>query len=594
VPLSTTQLRLTGALVALILLVVGVSGWLAERSLRQRELAELGRSLAERAGLVRELAAGTPFTQARTSELDALADRAGRVAQARVTLIAPDGRVLGDSDVSLERIAEVESHAERPEVREALRGGVGQDARRSETVGQELLYLALPLEAGGGVVRLAVPLSEIEAAQAGLRRDLLVAGLVGLAAALALSYLLTRIALRPLAVVRRVVASIAGGDLEPRLPLRWRSELGEISSAINRMAEQLRERLDAATREQERLRAVLNGMVEGVLVVDTAGEIVLANDRLREFYSAWSELHGRRPLEAIRDVELDELLSEAQASREPVFRELRVGRGTERILRVHAVGFPAPAAPRLGTVAVFHEVTELARLEQVRQDFVANASHELRTPLAAIRGFAETLLGSQDLPEADRRSYLEIIDRHARRLTLLVNDLLELSQIERRDAHFEPSEVDVARLAETLIQDSAPRFREKRLEVERTGSGPATAWADPRAVEQILQNLLDNAVKYTDAGGRIAVHVQAEGERLRVRVSDSGIGIPQRDLARIFERFYRVDAARSRALGGTGLGLSIVKHLVQRMGGEISVSSEPGRGSTFSFSLPRPPGKTRD
>jgi two-component system phosphate regulon sensor histidine kinase PhoR len=538
---------------------------------------------------VRELAAGIPFAPERVAELDALADRAGELARARVTLIAPDGRVLGDSDVPAARIAGVESHAGRPEVREALHGRPGQDARHSETVGGDLLYLALPLAGGAGVVRLAVPLVELESARSGLRRDLLLAGLVGIAAALALSYVLTRVALRPLAVVRRVVASIAGGDLEPRLPLRWRAELGEISSAINRMAEQLRERLEAATREQERLRAVLNGMVEGVLVVDTAGEIVLANDRLREFYGAWSELRGRRPLEAIRDADLDELLREARAGREPVFRELRVARGAARILRVHAVGFPGPEAPRLGTVAVFHDVTELARLEQVRQDFVANASHELRTPLAAIRGFAETLLGSQDLPEEARRSYLEIIDRHARRLTALVNDLLELSQIERRDARFEPAEVDVARLAETLIQDSAPRFREKRLEVECRSEGPTTAWADPRAVEQILQNLLDNAVKYTDAGGHIEVSVQAEGERLRVRVSDSGIGIPQRDLARIFERFYRVDAARSRALGGTGLGLSIVKHLVQRMGGDISVSSELGRGSTFSFSLPRHP-----
>jgi two-component system phosphate regulon sensor histidine kinase PhoR len=267
--------------------------------------------------------------------------------------------------------------------------------------------------------------------------------------------------------------------------------------------------------------------------------------------------------------------------------QLRVGRVVARTLQVQAVGFSTGAGARAGTVAVFHDISELARLEEVRRDFVANASHELRTPLAAIRGFAETLLDGGALVEAERRSYLEIIDRHAQRLTHIVHDLLELSTIERGRIRLEPVELDVGELVTSWIRDSGPRLRERRLEIVHEAAGRVMAWADPHALEQILGNLLDNAVKYTEPGGRIEIRVENGDPKVRVRVKDTGIGIPEEDLARIFERFYRVDKARSRELGGTGLGLAIVKHLVQSLGGEISVQSRLGEGSTFTFTLPR-------
>jgi two-component system phosphate regulon sensor histidine kinase PhoR len=238
-------------------------------------------------------------------------------------------------------------------------------------------------------------------------------------------------------------------------------------------------------------------------------------------------------------------------------------------------------------VAVLHDVSELAHVETMRREFVANASHELRTPLAAIRGFAETLLGDPALPDEQRQNYLEVIDRHARRLGTLVDDLLELSRIESGQAPLDLQPVDVAAIASGLLRDVETRLAERRLEADSQLSGPGEAWADPRAVWQILSNLLDNAIKYTEPGGRIRIRIVGDSRTVRVAVSDSGTGIPERDLARIFERFYRVDRARSRALGGTGLGLSIVKHLVQSQGGEITVESELGRGSTFRFNLPR-------
>jgi len=586
-PVSKTQLKLMAALSGLVLLVVVVSGVLAESSLRQRQMTRLARSLEERGALVRELCRGIPFDAASLPQLDTVADRAARAAEARVTLIAGDGTVLGDSNVPLARLPQVENHADRPEVQAALAGAVGSSTRRSETVGRSLLYLALPLGEGRrGVVRLAVDASHIDAAVAELRRELLVAGGVGLLAALALAYAVSWLTLRPIWEMRRGATSIAAGALSNRLPRRVGDELGEISSAINQMAEQLRLRLEEVTADKERLRDVLDAMAEGVLVVDEEGVILLANARLSEFYGVSDPLPGRRLLEVIRDADLDELLAAASTSQETVSRTLSVRHPSRRTLRVHAVRFPARAPRRLGTVAVFHDISDFAQLDKVRRDFVANASHELRTPLTAIRGFAETLLSSDDLSEEERRSYLEVMDRHARRLANLVDDLLALSSIERGGEGLARARVDTAALAAALIRDSGSLYAEKQIEVKLESQGSALAWADPQAVEQILTNLLDNALKYTPAGGRICVSTEEAGKFVRVRVRDTGIGIPASDLGRIFERFYRVDKARSRELGGTGLGLSIVKHLVQQLGGEIRVESEVGRGSTFSFTLP--------
>ncbi|UCE87514.1 MAG: HAMP domain-containing protein, partial [Deltaproteobacteria bacterium] len=548
------QLKLTAVLAALVAVVVFVAGVRAERGLRQRETAHTAHTLEANALLVKEMALGTRFEPAASAQLDAIADRAGAILEARVTLIGRDGTVVGDSDVPLEDLGSLANHADRPELRAALAGRVGTSERRSATVGRSLLYLALPLDpAIDGVVRLAVDLSDRDAAIAELRRELLLAGVVGLIAAVALGFGLSWFTLRPIEELRRVTGSIARGDLERRVP-RWDvEELGDIADAVNRMGEQLRLRLEEVTREKEQLQAVLNGMVEGVLVVDSEGKIVLANARLREFFGAPPAVEGRLPIEVFRSADLDEMLARTAQGDEPVAQVISVGDPLHRTLSVHAVAFPAGARSRVGTVAVFEDITELTRLEQVRRDFVANASHELRTPLTAIRGFAEMLRHGDEVTDEERRSYVEVIDRHSRRLGQLVDDLLELSTLESGEARLHRGRVDAAGIARSLIRDWGPRFAEKSLQVSLDASGRAEAWADPRALEQILSNLLDNAIKYTDAGGRIEVRISSREEGVEVSVRDDGIGIPDEDRDRIFERFYRVDKARSRALGGTGL-----------------------------------------
>jgi two-component system phosphate regulon sensor histidine kinase PhoR len=436
-------------------------------------------------------------------------------------------------------------------------------------------------------LRAQLPPAELAPLLGWLRSAWLIAGAVALAAALGMALVLSGSVLRPIREMRRMASAIASGDLSYRLPLRFGDELGEIAAALQQMSEQLRERAEHATREKEQLQAVLNGMVEGVLVVDSDQRIVLGNQHLRDFFGTAAELRGRTALEAIRHAELAGVLKAAADSDEPVSRAIEVAHPAHRTLRVHAVRLPPIGAAGGGTVAVLHDVTELMQLEKMRRDFVANASHELRTPLAAIRGFAETLLGGAALSEADQRTYLEVIDRHARRLSTLVDDLLELSKIESRETKLQRAPIDLAKLAETLLHDWRARLDESQLTAALHSERAAVAWADAQACEQILSNLLDNAIKYTEPGGRIQIRLGGDERLVRVEVADTGVGIPERDLSRIFERFYRVDPARSRSQGGTGLGLAIVKHLVQSQGGEIQVESQLGRGSTFSFSLPR-------
>ena len=412
-----------------------------------------------------------------------------------------------------------------------------------------------------------------------------VGAMVGVVLALLLSVALTRVLIRPLNEIGDFASGLSAGDLDRRLRWRFGGPLGRIAADLDRMADELRRRIDEATAEKEQLQAVLGSMVEGVLVVNAAGRIVLGNPRLREMLGVWGEVAGRAPLEVIRHAGVDDALRAAATTSDVVAREIQLGGGEGRSIRLHAVAFPQ-SGPRLGTVAVFHDMTELRRLEAVRRDFVANVSHELKTPLTAIRGFAETLL-SVDVPLEDARKYLGVILRHAERLGNLIDDLLELSRIESRKLPMKPIEVDVDRIAAAVIGGMELQLRAKSLAVKLVEGNTPPAWADRRAVEQILTNLLDNAAKYSPAGGHIEVQIEPEHDHVRIEVRDDGIGIPKEDLPRIFERFYRVEKARSRDLGGTGLGLAIVKHLVQSMGGEIYVESELGRGSCFAILLPR-------
>ena len=565
-----------------------------ERSFRDDMVRQLQDSLRQQLVLTQQIVRDEWPATGTSAEVDALADRLGRRLGLRVTLIDPGGRVLGDSQVPLERLPSLDDHSRRPEVLAARRQGVGYSIRHSHTIGSDLMYVAGVIELPAGrrlLVRLAMPLSELDKAVAHNRRLVLWALFLGVLLSLGAAYLVARAISRPVRQLTQAARAIAAGDLSHRLRRYPSHEMGELARAFDTMADTIQEKIRAVTRAKEHLEAVLGGMSEGVLVIDRKGRIMLANQVLVELLGLKQDPVGRTPSEILRDADLVEAIRRVRRGEPQVSREIRLLEPVPRHLEVQVVGL-SPQAGEPGCVAVLRDITERKRIDQVRRDFVANVSHELRTPLTAIKGSAETLLeGALESPP-DARRFVEVIQRQARRLEALVADLLELARIEagRAGAPGSREPFSAGELAESLVATVGPQAGEKGVELAVELEEPALALTLPRRdLEQAVLNLLDNAVKYTDPGGRVRLRLGRDGGRLVVEVSDTGVGIPAEHQERIFERFYRVDKDRSRRLGGTGLGLAIVKHLAQSLGGRVTVRSLPGRGSTFRLEIPLPP-----
>jgi two-component system phosphate regulon sensor histidine kinase PhoR len=571
-PLFAGFLGVVGLLVVVQVSLVGTG---LRRELVTLTQQELGREL--------DLAALQVEGALPGSDPDSLAGVLASRASHRVTLIEQTGRVIGDSEVPSDELAQVESHADRPEVRTALTtGGVGYAERASGTVGTRFLYAArrVELPSGTGVLRMAAPLEGIQNTLSRGTRAVALTGLAATAVALIVAYLLSRALARPLVTLSDRAQRLAQGDFSTRVPRNTQvHELDELALAFNRLADELKARLQELGRERDEMQALIDCMAEGVVALTEDARVLRTNRAARELLR-FSEPPLFAPVGTIvRHPELRELLEESVV--EPVeARDVQLG---DRHLIVSS-----RQLDQGGAVTTFLDVTEIRRLEQVRQDFVANASHELKTPLTSMRGFAETLL-EDDPPEALKREFLTSIRNNTVRLQLLVDDLLDLSRLESGGWRARKERVDLADMAERVWDDlEAGSSPVRDLEFGLEGDGEV--WADAQGVEQILRNLLDNARRYTPDGGSITVRIAPDpddGEAFEVAVEDTGVGIPSKSLPRIFERFYRADTSRAREVGGTGLGLAIVRHLVQAMGGDVSVASELGRGTTMRFTLPR-------
>ncbi|MBU5613408.1 sensor histidine kinase [Geomonas azotofigens] len=508
-----------------------------------------------------------------------------RAIRARVSVIARNGEVVADSEVAPAQLGRLENHGDRPEVRQALRSGTGSAIRYSATLHTDMMYVASSFGAGG-VIRLALPLSGLEQAKVQLQRTLAAALAVAVAASLLLSYILSNVNSRNLRTLSAGAARIGHGEYGTRIAVRSSDEMGELAQVMNDMAARIEQQLERISTEKNRLDAILGGMGEGVMVTDAAAVVTLVNPAFRDMFGATDQVIGKQLLEITRHPDLHTFCRQVLAGRHEEHQELTLPDG--RAALVHWV--PLLEGEKLrGVVAVFHDISAMKRADRIRRDFVANVSHELRTPVTVIKGYAETLL-SGDLADdpARRDRFLAIIQNHAERLSSLVRDLLALSELESGELAMQPQSVlieDAVRQAFLLV---AQRAEAKGIAMEWVGNGgAASVMADRGRLDQVLINLLDNAIKYSGTGSTIRVDAAGEGDMVRVSVRDQGIGIPGKDLGRLFERFYRVDEARSRERGGTGLGLSIVKHIVQAHGGGVFVESTPGQGSVFSFTLPR-------
>jgi two-component system phosphate regulon sensor histidine kinase PhoR len=550
------------------LAVVAVLALLAvvlDRTLESAFLDDLTRSLVTEARVIR----GT--LPADHQDLQQFVRGVGREAELRITIIQPDGTVVADSSRDP---ATIENHSDRPEVQAALRGEVGIDSRTSETVGEPFRYVALPTE-NGSIVRVALPLS-IATSRLGRIRALVIGG-TALAAVLGVLVvaLVARGLARPLERMTESVSRISRGNLETRVETTGTAELALLGSTLNRMAEELDNQMQRVREDRKSRDLILSAMEEGVLLVDSTDDIGYANPAARRILGGTPTSTG-----GLRPSTLRQLVSEARS--EEALREEMVETGLQT-RTVRASAFPVGADGRV--LLVLRDVTESRRVESMRRDFVANASHELKTPVASIQAAAETVGRALegDPPAAAR--FAAQLQQEAVRLSRIVSDLLDLSRLETEQPQLQPVRLDL------LVREEVDRHRDRagRAAIEvSVQAEPATVRGSAKDLLLLIGNLLDNAVRYTPPGGRVGVEVGMKEEGTYLEVRDTGIGIPARDLPRIFERFYRVDPARSRQTGGTGLGLSIAKHVVEQHGGRIAAKSDLGGGSTFRVILPSP------
>ena len=586
-------LKLTLTLVGFVAVSMMLAGLYLSRGLERVAVESIEARLGTGARVLEDEARAGLRAGGEARSLQTFAERAARRTNSRVTLIAPGGRVLADSERRPADVAEMENHAARPEVRAALNGSAGRDVRRSGTLGTPLIYVAVPVSESGrvvGALRLAAPLEAATPAYESLRGVMLAGGAVALVVALGIGLFVAGRVTRPVVEMEDVARQMSEGNFRVRASVRSPDEIGTLGRSLNVMAGRLREKIDDLEREQAKATAILDAMVEGVIATDGHDHIILLNERARGIFGLGQTRVERRPLlEVIRNVDLHGLLSESRAAAdgEVVSREIKLPDPPARVLQVHAVPL-CFTGDEPGVVIILHDITELRRLEQVRTEFVANVSHELRTPLTAIQGYLETLLdGALEEPQHARK-FLEIVFRHTERLGRLTDDLTDLSNIElgRISLRIEPT--DLTEVTESALAIIQPRAGSGRVTVKANlPADMPEVLADRDRLAQILINLVDNAVKYTPAGG----HVWVEAQRLssgmvEVAVRDTGVGVPKADLPRLTERFYRVDKARSRELGGTGLGLAIVKHLVLAHGGDLGIESELWKGTTVRFTLP--------
>jgi signal transduction histidine kinase len=548
------------AMVAAVVLIAG--GRLRNRLVEEKrdELARVGRVVGA------EWQADT--------DADSLAHRAGDALGYRVTLIDSTGVVVGDAEFGAEARRRLENHYDRPEVTGARAHGLGASLRHSASAGDDELYVAQkhPL----GYVRVSLTTGSLDGIVRGAQRDVLASGLFALIGALALAFLFARSISQPVVELRDVARAIAAGDLARRPALSAPGEVGDLATALHRMAEQLATRLDALEADDQLMTAVLESLEEGVLAVDERGMVIRINQRARTLLGVQAPLPFAR-----------ELLPREQTLREAI-EQASVGTSmapTEVAMHDRTIAVGSRPLRTGGGVVTVLDLTMLRRLETIRRDFVANVSHELKTPLTAVSGYAETLL-DDGIPPDQRQRFVETIRDNAARMQRIVDDLLDLSRIESGGWRPNVSTVEVSGIVQDVFTALRNAASVKGLTLTANVAPDAThVRVDPTAFRQIVTNLVENAVRYTREGG-VTLRTRAADGGVWVEVSDTGIGIAPEHLPRLFERFYRVDAGRSRAEGGTGLGLAIVRHLAEAHGGRAEVTSVVGQGTTVGVWLP--------
>ena len=570
-----------GVTAAALVLATG----LIASQLRAEERTFIERRLRDQALLIAELLSRNPSITG--TAIDDEADRLASTIDGRVTLVAPDGRVVGDSSVDGPGLETLDNHLERPEVQRAREGQVGVVERYSLTIRADMLYAAVRAQHPDiSYVRVALPLTTVAEQVTRIGAGALLAFALVAPVAVGLAWISSILLSRRVQAIAAVARQYDAGDTRPPSHDFGSDELGDVARVLDASSQGLARRAEELARDRAQMEAILTGMVEGVLVLNQQGRLQLLNRAAAQMLGISDSALGRLHLEVIRHPDISAQLSKALRGERPEPHELPLGRDGSRSFVARAA--PVPSTGGGGAILVLHDITDLRRADRVRRDFVANVSHELRTPLTAIRGYVEALAdGPQD--EDQTRHFLEIIARHASRMERLVTDLLRLARLDANQELLEIASCDVGRLFHTVVGDLAPAIERKQQHVT-VGVTPAASLvqADPAKLHDILRNLVENAVIHSPDGTSIQLQAERYDDRTEILVSDSGTGIPPADLTRVFERFYRVDQARARP-GGTGLGLAIVRHLVELHGGSVRAENRTEGGARFTVTLPHRP-----
>jgi len=573
-------LRLHSRLVALNVVALGVMtlllAYFLGSNLKTTFETEIESQLYRSATLAKAYVRLHPLS----GDAQGLAGDIAKLLAVRVTLIAPDGRVLGDSEVTAAGLPDMENHAGRPEFVQARQSGRGTSIRQSATLGIPFIYVATNLD-DGTVLRVAMPLASVETLLSGLRRQLALAMVVGIGLTLVFGYMVYAVVSRPLRRMADASHQLAYGDLNSQIPVMGDRDLSTVGSSLNAMAKSLKRKMEELESDKYRTEAIIAAMSAGVTVFDRNARVILANHSMQTLLDLRGDTAGKIPMELVRDPAIESAVRSALAGLDPPAIDLTT-RG-HRVLLAKAATVRARSGEVDLVVMVFHDLTEIRRTEKMRKDFVANVSHEFKTPLTSICGYAETLLNTEPEDPAVRREFLEAIERNATLLQALVEDLLLLASLER-ELPVQREHLNMQELLEEQLRSKQHLMADKQiiatLDIQRVD-----VQADRSRLVLALSNLIDNAIHYNRERGKVHISVSQTDHDVRIDVQDTGVGIPQNDIVRVFERFYRVEKSRTRGSGGTGLGLAIAKHAIESQGGTLSVSSRLGVGSTFTIRL---------
>ncbi|MEN6351025.1 MAG: ATP-binding protein [Syntrophomonas sp.] len=586
--LNSFRWKLTGSYILIILLILSVMGVVLSWTFKDYYMNHVKSNLIYESLLVAEMTKLHKYDGDPAVFMQEICDIAGRDTENRISIVNQNGIVLGDSQFDARTM---ELHNNRPEIYQALHGKTGVEIRLSDTAKVTMLYVAVPFAAQDvkGAVRVAKPLNQVEALYRQVIYIIIMAILLIGLAAFGLSIAIAKRVTRPLGDLTEGVQEMAGGDLKRRIAHQSDDEIGILADAVNKMAINLDSNITEISEVKNRLEALLNNTINGILMVNDGGKVNYANPASLSLLLIKGRFMDRKHVEVIGNYELVGIIDQVIKDREPIRCNIILHTLGEKMVEVNVVPLNGKEETSPGGVlVVLNDISEIKRLEQVRKDFVANVSHELKTPVATISGFAETLVAEEELDAAHIKEFSTIIYDEAQRLSRLINRLLELSKLESNPGELKKEIIDIGQLAEYATSIIAKR---------KAGGGPSISIEKPDApvnlegdadlIVQVILNLLDNAINYSPGGEDIKVKIEENEKTVKVTVADRGEGIPEKEVPRIFERFYRVDKARSKKTGGTGLGLAIVKHLVENHGGTVGVETTPGQGSTFHFTLPK-------